>query len=64
MPNSRRLAQPRSQSPESPAADGTNPQEVLEESTAEAAQVERLEAQLAVEQANYRFVSKKKEVFR
>ena len=31
------------ESPESLAADGTNPQEVSEESTAEAAQVERIE---------------------
>ena len=37
---------------------------INEESTAEAAQVKRLEAQLAVEQANYRFVFKKKELFR
>ncbi len=47
-----------------PAADGTNSQEVLKESTAEAAQVERLEVQLAVEQTNYRFAFKKKIIFR
>ncbi len=53
-----------SETEESAAADGTNSQEVSEESTAEAAQVERLEVQLAVEQANYRFVFMKKEMFR
>ena len=35
-------------------ADRTNSQDFLKESTAEAAQVERLEAQLAVEQTHYR----------
>ncbi len=50
-----------SETEESLASDGTNSQEISEESTAEPARVECLEAQLAVEQANYRDVFMKKE---